>query len=204
MGYAPVDNVPVEEMVTVPLALPIREPGVAQPVTAVDPTAVTTSPSDAEHSNVHEVESPQQVAQEPSENTNEQFTKSQEVWNDAFNSLAQYDDTKTLVERYTNTLNINLGNGAANDATPEQSKSAAARQAEMALLVKNDQKKIKRSSKITRKIGSFIESILLAKPLGDFLIENIPQAAPAAIPWAATCGALQVCNLLLTSTELFL
>ncbi|CAK7240409.1 MAG: hypothetical protein STHCBS139747_001848 [Sporothrix thermara] len=62
----------------------------------------------------------------------------------------------------------------------------------MAWLVKSGQEKIRKASKAAELAGSFAENILLIKPMGDFLIENIPQAAPAAIPWACVCMALEM------------
>ncbi|CAK7233998.1 hypothetical protein SEUCBS140593_008789 [Sporothrix eucalyptigena] len=62
----------------------------------------------------------------------------------------------------------------------------------MVRLVKLGQEKIKRATKITESMGSFVEKILLAKPMVDFMLQNVPQAAPAAVPWAGVCMALDM------------
>ncbi|CAK7236679.1 hypothetical protein SBRCBS47491_009721, partial [Sporothrix bragantina] len=92
-------------------------------------------------------------------------------------------------------LKDTLGGGEKNGGPAgdtEAEPSAAARQAQMVQLVKAGQEKIKKASKITNFVGQFIEHILMAKPLGDFVIQNVPQAAPAALPWASVCAALQI------------
>jgi hypothetical protein len=44
------------------------------------------------------------------------------------------------------------------------------------------QKKVAKEPKIIEAVGSVTDTILVLKPTVDMLIQNIPQAAPAALP----------------------
>jgi hypothetical protein len=66
------------------------------------------------------------------------------------------------------------------------------RQIHMQKLVKEGQAKVRKASKITKGVGDFVDTVLKIKPMVDFTIQSIPQAAPAALPWAGVCIGLQV------------
>ena len=66
------------------------------------------------------------------------------------------------------------------------------RQIHMQKLVKEGQARIAKTSRITAGVGNFVEAILKVKPMVDLAIQNVPQAAPAALPWAGICAGLQV------------
>ncbi|EPE03477.1 nacht and wd40 domain protein [Ophiostoma piceae UAMH 11346] len=116
---------------------------------------------------------------------------SQEVWNEAFNRIEEDQETAELFQAYMKVLNDTLGSssdGGDDDTVGDmeaESRSAATRQKQMARLVKEGQEKIQRTSKITKAVGDFVEAVLVLKPAGDFVIKNIPQASPAALPWAS-------------------
>ena len=123
---------------------------------------------------------------------------SQQVWNDAFNRIEDDRENAELFQAYIKVLNDTLGSssdegdgGTVGDIGAEP-RSAATRQRQMARLVKEGQAKIRKSSKITKAVGDFVEAVLVLKPVGDLVIKNAPQALPAALPWAGVCAALQV------------
>jgi hypothetical protein len=142
---------------------------------------------------------------------------SRKLWNDAYVNLEKDEDK--LVEAYRNTLAEILVDemlkdlkakkatdtsavGASNVSTErkdlkakilDELKDPANRQVHMGKLVKEGQAKVAKVSKITKGVGDFAKAILSAKPVVDIVLQ-IPQAAPAALPWAGVCIGLQVSN----------
>lgn len=142
---------------------------------------------------------------------------SQKLWNDAYDLLNM--DTAELVEAYRNTLAevlvdeylkdlkakkaTDTSATGASDVSAERKdikakildelKDPAKRQMHMEKLVKEGQAKVDKASKITKGVGDFAKAILQAKPVVDIVLQ-IPQAAPAALPWAGVCVGLQVSN----------
>jgi hypothetical protein len=68
------------------------------------------------------------------------------------------------------------------------------RQVHMEILVKSGMDKFDRASKITKAVGDFSRAILSLQPIVGSVIQNVPHAAPAALPWAGVCFGLQVSN----------
>ncbi|RMZ92160.1 hypothetical protein DV736_g633, partial [Chaetothyriales sp. CBS 134916] len=132
------------------------------------------------------IESPEQ---------NPALSKSQELWNAAYNRLEEDKDTAELVRLYVNTLMAVLGNehdSARDVVVVAELKDPIKRQEKMKQLVEAGQVKVAKTSKITKRVGDLAQAILSVKSMVDLTIQNIPQAAPAALPWAGVYVGLQI------------
>lgn len=126
------------------------------------------------------------------------LSTSQRLWNDAYDSLENDNDTAELVKSYMKTLTTVLkaekapGTSAsgASDVSAEL-KDPTKRQMHIKKLVEEGQAKVSTPSKITKGVGDVAQFILSAKGMIDLAIQNIPQAA---LPWAGVCVGLQVSN----------
>ncbi|QYS94105.1 hypothetical protein H0G86_001456 [Trichoderma simmonsii] len=120
------------------------------------------------------------------------LSKSQRLWNAAYDSLEEDEDTAELVMSYVKTLTTVLGarpdivSGA--DASANL-KNPTMRQMFMKTLVEEGLAKISTPSKVTKGVGDVAQFIISAKGLIDAAIQNIPQAA---LPWAGICIGLQI------------
>jgi hypothetical protein len=125
-----------------------------------------------------------------------QLSISQRLWNDAYDSLENDNETAELVKAYTKTLTMVLKAEKASDTSASRAsdvstelKDPIQRQMHMKKLVKDGQAKVFTASNITKAVGDVAKFILSAKGLVDSAIQNIPQAA---LPWAGVCVGLQV------------
>ncbi|KAF5136431.1 Vegetative incompatibility protein HET-E-1 [Metarhizium anisopliae] len=163
----------------------------------LDPGSVektTKSPSNTAQTQAQPVE--RQPGDAPgTESTEQQSTavsKSQELWNAAYDSLEEDKDTAELVRSYVKTLTTVLGtrldivSGADVSANL---KDPTKRQMFMKKLVEEGQAKISTPSNLTKGVGDVAQFILSAKGMVDTAIQNIPQAA---LPWAGVCIGLQI------------
>src|SRR5207253_1478339 len=103
-----------------------------------------------------------------------------------------------LVGSYLKTLETVLRFEASKDPSSDPGdiatklKDPGQRQIYMQKFVKEGREKVAKTSKITKGVGDFVDIVLKVKPMVDFAIQTIPQAAPAALPWAGVCIGLQV------------
>jgi hypothetical protein len=140
---------------------------------------------------------PQQLI-ESTEQQTPVLSTSQRLWNDAYDSLENGNDTAELVKSYMKTLTTVLKAEKAPDTSasrPSDAKAAPGdpteRQMHMKKLVEEGQAKVSTASKVTKGVGDVAQFILSAKGMIDLAIQNIPQAA---LPWAGVCVGLQVSN----------
>ena len=180
----------------------------------------TASPVvDADASQAVAVSSAEPLSSTKDSDVQKDLDISRKLWDDAYNSLKEDKDTMKTFTVYVGTLERILGgetdnsasttapsntSAAANnlktDKTPDVStgvpdnifKDASKRQEYMMALVTKGTEKVAKSSKITKEVGDFADTVLKFKPLVDFGLSTTPQAAPAALPWAGVCIGLQV------------
>jgi hypothetical protein len=134
------------------------------------------------------------LAKEPQPVTECTISTSQRLWNAAYDSLTEDDDTSELVRSYVNILTKVLKAEKASDPCAPNDvlaelKDPNKRQMYMVHLVEEGRKKIATTSKIVKGVGDVAKFILSAKGMIDAAIQNAPQAA---LPWAGVCVGLQV------------
>jgi hypothetical protein len=117
---------------------------------------------------------------------------SEELWNTAYKNLEEKE--AELVGEYVRTLKIVLGGETGDFSTTEllaEMKDPIKWQKQMRELVQKGQERIS-SSKITAKVGGIADFILSFREIADLIVKGVPQAAPAALPWAGACLLLEV------------
>ncbi|KAG5983667.1 hypothetical protein E4U55_007591, partial [Claviceps digitariae] len=119
------------------------------------------------------------------------LSKSQQLWNDAYDDLEDTGATAGIVRSYAETLTLaiagddgqklgtKLGMGTSNLAA--DLKDPVKRQAHMRELVKKGRDKFANDSKMAQAVGDVASFVLQARGVIDVAIKNVPQAA---LPWA--------------------
>ncbi|RYP17409.1 hypothetical protein DL765_004539 [Monosporascus sp. GIB2] len=136
---------------------------------------------------------PKPAVTESTEHPTPALSASQRLWNAAYDSL-EVEDAE-LVGSYMKTLEKVLGGGTDEPSATDFSaklKDPTARQMHMRELVQKGQEKISKASRITTGVGEVAGFILSAKEMVDLVLRGVPQAAPAALPWAGVCLGLQI------------
>ncbi|RYO82755.1 hypothetical protein DL764_009559 [Monosporascus ibericus] len=135
---------------------------------------------------------PKPAATEYTEQPTTVLSASERLWNTAYDSL-EVEDAE-LVGSYVKTLEKVIG-GETRESTDDVSaklKDPTSRQKHMRELVQKGQEKISKASSITTGVGEVADFILSAKEMVDLVLRGVPQAAPAALPWAGVCLGLQI------------
>ncbi len=136
---------------------------------------------------------PMPALTEPIEPSARALSVSEELWNAAYDGLEAAE--AELVGSYVKTLEQILG-GETGEPSPTdrlaEMKDPIKRQKHMRELVRRGQDRISNVSKITTKVGEIADFILSSKGIVSLTLQNVPQAAPAALPWAGVCLGLEV------------
>ena len=109
------------------------------------------------------------------------LSTSQRLWNDAYDSLENDNDTAKLVKSYMKTLTAVLQAEKASDASASGDSNVSAelkdpikRQIHMKKLLEDGRAKVFTASNITKGVGDVAQFILSAKGLVDSAVQNIP------------------------------
>lgn len=118
---------------------------------------------------------------------------SKEAWNKAYDELATDEGTMKLVEAYEKVVKkAGKDDGATDpeaDEATDDMKDPEQRDKVMRDTLESGYKRIYKSSKLTDAVGSVSSFVLKFKPMIDFAVGNIPQAA---LPWAGVSLGLTV------------
>ncbi|KAK3359855.1 hypothetical protein B0T25DRAFT_111949 [Lasiosphaeria hispida] len=178
-----------------PLSSSAADPQAARPSTEAAITDCHQPTAASQSSSLELTAEPQNksTAAEFTEQPTPAISTSERLWNAAYDSL-ELEDAE-LVGSYVKILEELL-----NDETSELStadaraklKDPTARQKHMRGLVEKGQEKISKASRISTGIGDLADFVLSAKAMVDLVLQSVPQAAPAALPWAGVCLGLQM------------
>ncbi|KAI0444617.1 WD40-repeat-containing domain protein [Xylaria telfairii] len=126
------------------------------------------------------------------EPSNPPLSVSEELWNAAYDQISAVEGQ--LVGSYVKILKEVLG-GESGETTTDflnDRKDQTERYKYMRELVKRGRERVETAPKITSKVGSIADFILSSKGIVDLTIQAVPHAAPAALPWAGVCLALDI------------
>jgi hypothetical protein len=138
---------------------------------------------------------PKPTATETIDLSNPAISTSQRLWNAAYDDIEASD--AELVGSYLQILGKVLGGETGELSTTTilaELKDPTTRQMQMRELVRKGQEKIAKASIIASRVGEIAGFALSARGIIDLVLQSVPQAAPAALPWAGVCLGLQVSN----------
>lgn len=131
-----------------------------------------------------------------------ELSPAQNLWDEAYRSLAEDKETSELVKGYVKVLVAHLGDGSLsrevddNEPTslevvdePAWAKDPVLREQKMRELLLAGKSKVATVAKVGQWVDNASGFLASAKTIIDFAVENIPQAA---LPWAGVCIGLQV------------
>ncbi|KAJ3579376.1 hypothetical protein NPX13_g1192 [Xylaria arbuscula] len=130
---------------------------------------------------------------QPFEQSKPKVSLSEGLWNTAYDNLE--DKEKDLVSSYVRVLLQVLqgeGDGPPSAISLAVMKDPVMRQEVMRQLVRKGQERISSVYKITTKMSDAAGLVLSVRGLVDLTLQSVPQAAPAALPWAGVCIGLQI------------
>ncbi|KAF5125980.1 Vegetative incompatibility protein HET-E-1 [Metarhizium anisopliae] len=131
----------------------------------------------------------------PTPDDDQALSKSQQLWNDAYDGLEDGGATSGIVQSYAETLTFAIAGGDEGKPGPEMAtlatdlKDPVKRQAHMRDLVQKGREKFADDSKLAQTVGDVAGFVLQARGIIDVAIKNVPQAA---LPWAGVCVGLQI------------
>ncbi|KAI0191868.1 hypothetical protein F4808DRAFT_381284 [Astrocystis sublimbata] len=157
----------------------------ARPADRVIPIAAPETPSQA---SPNEPE-PKPTTIATTERSNPALSISQELWNAAYSRL-EVSDAK-LVKSYVKILEKELEDQTDGSSTIAM-EDAGQREKQLRELIAKGQEKTSKVNARTQKLGEIVDYTLSTKGVVDLVIKAVPQAAPAALPWAGVCLALQM------------
>ncbi|KAL7932075.1 hypothetical protein V8C35DRAFT_329060 [Trichoderma chlorosporum] len=117
------------------------------------------------------------------------LSKSQELWNAAYDSLAENQDTAKLVRSYVMTLTTVLKTTLSDAEVAANLNDRTKRQDFMRKLVEESQARLSTISNVMNGVSDVAKFVLWVKELVNAAVQNIPQAA---LPWAGVCIGLQI------------
>ncbi|TWU78366.1 hypothetical protein ED733_008669 [Metarhizium rileyi] len=131
----------------------------------------------------------------PEADDDQGLSKSQQLWNDAYDGLEDSEATSGIVQSYAETLTFAIA-GPGDDGGKTTMATLAAdlrdpvkRQAHMRDLVQRGREKFADDSRLAQTVGDVAGFVLQARGVIDVAIKNVPQAA---LPWAGVCVGLQI------------
>ncbi|PMD36824.1 hypothetical protein L207DRAFT_532411 [Hyaloscypha variabilis F] len=161
--------------------------GPTTPPTQVPPSIVPFTDAQPGHTGVGpQAKEPLQATEFVVQQT-QAISTSQRLWNEAYESLENDNETSELVRAYVKTLTTVLTAEKAPDTS--KLRDPIERQIYRKKLVKDGQAKVSTAPRIINTVGNVAQFIPSAKGIIDLAIQNIQQAA---LPRVAICIGLQI------------